>query len=366
MLLLGIILGMTTQLLAADASLKPAELGKKALTVLASETWNKDAEVRTAAVTAWGKIGNPAPAPLKILHASLHDRNAHVRVESAFALHLLGDDSGVPVIARIVRPSTAAAENLEPEQEAKLVMRAKSRVRGIRRLTEIGGVEAVKIFESLLNDPSGEVRDATNIALAKMIPGEGFDAPFFTAVTDPDENVRAAALRALAEIGSGPALDALNAAAGDPSYIVREEAMRALSSFSSPETVRLLARGAKDQDKRVAAQALSGLAHIPDGQTTALLKEIMNGSKAVEVQLKTMAGLARRGDKVGVELADQALKQKDPDLRALGLDVLEAVEGDQSNALLLRTLEDDKDGKLRVKAALILVLRLTRKEGPSR
>jgi len=56
-----------------------------------------------------------------------------------------------------------------------------------------------------------------------------------------------------------------------------------------------------------------------------------------------------------------ALKQKDADLRALGLDVLDAVPTAQSNALLLRTLEGDPDGKLRVQAALILVLRLSRK-----
>ncbi|MBI3553681.1 MAG: HEAT repeat domain-containing protein [Elusimicrobia bacterium] len=365
MLLFAAILGMTTQLYAADLppapANKPADLGKKALAVLASAMTDKDPEVRAAAATAWGLIGNPAA--VKLLGKAVRDRNAHVRIEAAYSLHLLGDESGVLVMERILRPSTPTAEGYTPENELQLIARAKSRVHAIRRLTEVGGEKVVDLFDKLRKDPSGEVRDAISIALARMDLGEEFEAPFLDATTDADEGVRAAAVRALAEIGRGRALDALNEAAADPSVEVRAEAMRALAKFSSPDTVRLLAKGARDQDRRVAAQALAGLAHIPDGETAELLREVLKGSKAPEVQLKAMAGLSRRGDKVDLELPDAALRQKDPDLRALALDVLDAVATPASDLLLGRTMEGDADGRLRVQAASILVRRLSRKAG---
>src|SRR4029077_10002646 len=126
-----------------------------------------------------------------------------------------------------------------------LMARTKSRVHGVQRLSEIGGAQVVDIFDKLQNDPSGEVRDAVNIALAKMIPGEGFDKPFLQAAADADETMRAAGLRALAELGNAEAVQDLDHRAADSSVLVREEAMRALSQFSSPETVLLLAKGAK-------------------------------------------------------------------------------------------------------------------------
>jgi HEAT repeat protein len=345
---------------AAPAAASPAVLGPKALGVIASAMHDRDYEVRAAAAVAWGEIRNPAPAAMKLLRKALADRNAYVRIEAAYSLHLLGDDAGIPYLERIARPSTSTAAGATPEADYHLLARSKSRVRALQRLSEVGGESVVDLLDKLRSDPSAEVRDAVAIALAKLdIPGEHFEKPYLDALRSKDEGLRAAAVRGLAEIGRGAAVDALNEAAGDPSVIVREEAMRALAKFSSPETVRLLAKGAKDQDRRVVAQALAGLAQIPDGDTAPLLRDILKGTKAPEVQLKAMAGLARRGDRVDLDLPEFALRQKDSDLRALALDVLDAAPQPPSNELLRRTMEDDADGRLRVRAAKILVVRLS-------
>ncbi len=363
MLLLAILPVLTAPLHAADpATSDPAAMGKRALEIIATAMGDKDSDVRSAAAQAWGEIANPAPSVLDLLHKAAKDRNAYVRIEAGYSLHLLGDESGVPVIERVVRASSAAAAGADPQAELKLLARSKSRVRAIQRLSEVGGEQVVDLLDKTRKDPSGEVRDATAIALAKMGLDE-FIPPFLEAFKDEDENVRAAAVRALAEIGRGAAIDALGDAASDPSVVVREEAMRALARFSSPETVSLLAKGAKDPDRRVQAQALSGLAHIPDGDTAPLLREMLKGSKAPEVQLKAMAGLARRGDRVDTPLAEVALTQKDPDLRVLALDVLDAVKTAASNEALARAMESDPDGRLRVQAASILVRRLQHKGG---
>jgi len=364
MLLLAIFSVLTAQLNAATpaAAADPAAQGKRALEIIAAGISDNESDVRAAAATAWGEIGNPAPSVLDLLHKAAKDRNAYVRIEAAYSLHLLGDDSAVPVLERIVRASTATAAGADAQAELKLLARSKSRVRAIQRLSEVGGVAVVDLLDKTRKDPSGEVRDATAIALAKMGLDE-FIPPFLEAFKDQDENVRAAAVRALAEIGRGAAVDALGDAASDSSVVVREEAMRALAKFSSPETVSLLAKGLKDADRRVQAQALAGLAHIPDSDTAPLLRQALKGSKAPEVQLKAMAGLARRGDRVDIPLAEVALTQKDPDLRVLALDVLDAVKTPASNEALARAMESDPDGRLRVQAASILVRRLSHKGG---
>jgi HEAT repeat protein len=364
MLLLAIFSVLTAQLRAATpaAASDPAAQGKRALAIIARAMSDEDSDVRSAAAAAWGEIGNPAPSVVELLHKAAKDRNAYVRIEAAFSLHLLGDESAVPVLERVVRASSATVKSSDPQAELKLLARSKSRVRAIQRLSEVGGVPVVELLDKTRQDPSGEVRDATAIALAKMGLDE-FIPPFLQAFKDQDENVRAAAVRALAEIGRGAALEALGDAAADPSVVVREEAMRALAKFSSPESVSLLAKGAKDADRRVQAQALSGLAQIPDGDTAPLLREALKGSKAPEVQLKAMAGLARRGDRVDIPLAEVALTQKDPDLRVLALDVLDAVKTQASSDALARAMESDPDGRLRVHAASILVRRLQHKGG---
>lgn len=370
MLLLAVTSLLTAQLLAgtpapaAPAAPSPALLGKRALEILAVAMGDKDSEVRAAAAQAWGDLNNPIPQVLKLLQNGLRDRNAYVRIESAYSLHVLGDDTGVAFLERIVRSSSATLESPDPAEELKLRARAKTRVRAIERLSEIGGEKAVSLFEKTLKDPSDIVRDATFIALAKMDLGEEFSTPFLAAIHADDEGSRAAAVRALAKIGSGPAIGALIEAAGDPAVSVRQEAMRALAGFSGPETVRLLAKGAKDRDLRVQETALSGLAHIPDGDTSPLLREILQKSEAsVVTKLKCMAGLSRRGDRVELGLAEEAVKQKDPDLRALALDVFDAVSGEKSNQALSRMMETDPDGRLRVRAAAILVRHLKRQGG---
>lgn len=357
--MLALVLGVTTAVELALPSPPQAELGKRALSLLSRSLTHEDPEVRAAAAAAWGAIGNPAAA--RVLKRALNDKNVYVRIEAATSLHSLGAEEGIAALERIVRHSTAALTGLSPAEEMRWLARNKSRILAIDRLSEIGGERAVELFERTLRDPSGAVRDATSVALARMGFSE-FGEPFAAALRDRDEAVRATAARALGEIGRPEWLSFLRDATADPSVAVRAEAMRALARFSDPGSLKLLAQGTKDEDARVRAKALAALAQGRDLESSSLLRGILGEATAPEIKLKAMAGLARRGEKADLSWAVSALRQKDSDLKLLAIDVLRAVEEPASDEILAKFLEEEPDPRLKVGAAAILVKRL-RKAG---
>ena len=347
----------TTPSSSASADARAA-MGREAVRALAAGLDDADPDVREAAAEAFGDIGNPAAA--KVLRRLLKDDNPAVRVEAGYALYRLGLPDGVPAIEAVVLAGTKGGSRLSAAQQLRLLARNESRVRGIRRLAAVGGEAVVRVFEKTIKDPSGAVRDATAVALARL----GFDEfgrQFVDALKDSDESVRAAAARALGQIGQPYGLEALQAASRDPSVTVREEAMRALARYDAQDSARLLAQGAKDADARVRSRALAGLAKLSDSESSPLLRAVLKADPAMEAQLACQAGLARRGDRVDLQEAQAALERKDFDLRLLALDVLAAVDTGPSTALLARTVLHDPDGRVRVRAAAILVRRLARR-----
>jgi HEAT repeat protein len=217
----------------------------------------------------------------------------------------------------------------------------------------------VSVFEKTLKDPSGPVRDATAVALARLGLDE-FQGQFVDALRDSDELVRAAAVKALGEIGRVELFQPISTAASDPSHVVREQAMLALTGYADADAGNLVERGARDPDARVRSRALTVLAQRNDRDTSPLLRELLKDATNPEIALKCAAGLARRGDRVDLALAERTLAAKDADMRGLAVDVLRAAESPASTDLLLRVAETDRDGRLRVQAATALVKRLAK------
>lgn len=347
----------------APADLRAA-VGRRAVRALTEALSDDDAEVRAAAAKAFGDIGNPAAAG--VLRRALQDKNLSVRVEAGYALYRLGLPEGVAAIRTVVEQGVKPETQLSPAERLKLMARNESRVLGIERLSAVGGVDVVKLFEATLKDPSGAVRDATAVALARL----GFDEysqQFLAALKSPDESVRAAAVSALGQIGQPSGLDALSTASKDSSVAVREEAMRALARFPGEDSSRWLAAGVKDSDARVRAQALAGLARLSDADSAPLLREALKTDTSMQSQLEALTGLARRGElPAGADLSvvDGALAEKDFDLRLLAVEALSAIDTNVSTARLLRVVDEDRDGRVRVSAAAALVERLGRRASP--
>lgn len=347
---------------ASAQSLSPAEaaaIGKRAIAMLGEYAQDGDAEARALVAAAWGRIGNQAAEPF--VRKALKDKNVIVRIEAATSLHMLGDDNaaGLALEKIIVKVSTPSA-GATPQQQLRQVAREQARAKAIARLSEFGGEDAATLFESTVQDRSSIVRDATNLALARMGLDE-FGKPYLDAAKDEDAGVRAAAARSLGEIGRPEYLAAVRRLAKDDSVDVRLEAVEALSHFSGAEAAAPLMAALRDQDARVRAKALAGLAKIPDPLTTPALREALKTAKTPEASLRAAAGLAVRGQTVDLGVAERTLRAKDPDLKMLALEVLAAAPGDEATLLLKRVMDEETDTRLKLTAAAALVKKLQRR-----
>jgi len=179
-----------------------------------------------------------------------------------------------------------------------------------------------------------------------------------------DEGVRASAARSLGLIGGAQVPPALRDAADDKSVAVRAEAMRAMTRFSGENAAPILAHGLGDADDRVRAQALAALSQLSDQGSKEALEAILKNKPTAENALKAMAGLARRGERIEYDVVNDALHEKDSDLRALAFDVLRAVDDDGALPLLSAVMSGDADPTLRVEAAGLILKRAQKRRRP--
>ena len=187
---------------------------------------------------------------------------------------------------------------------------------------------------------------------------------FLAAAKDKDDTVRVAAVKALGQTNLSTVRETLVAAVGDPSAAVRAEAVSALAAAGDESLAQLFIDHLKDENLRVRYLAAGGLARIPnEPSAAAALRRLAADDKTPDLALRAMTGLAERGEKVSLDLAERQLRTHDVDGRMLALEVIAAVPGDASLTLLSQAMAADSAMRVRVAAAQMLVKRLTRK-GP--
>ena len=335
------------------------ESGKEALRLLSKSLSDSDGGIRALAAKAWGEIGNPAAIP--VLKRALKDQDDSVRIESAYSLFKLGSFVGVSTLKSIINQEPGVGANSSPIEELRRIAHDKMRVLAIRKLFSIQGKKSEEVLRGLLDDSSGEVRDAAATGLARLGFSD-FDSEFLSALESPDKTVRLAAVKDLGDIGNADAFEGLKREVSDTSVAVREEVMRSLAGFPSKTSAPILDQALKDQDPRVRAQALSSLAVLSDSGSISLLQGISDSSSNSDTRLEAEAGLARRGQNVDLSLADKVLNEKNRDLKNLALDVLGAENSPQSNEILARVISNESDIRLRIRAATFLLAHLSQKK----
>ncbi|MFA6003166.1 MAG: HEAT repeat domain-containing protein [Elusimicrobiota bacterium] len=352
------------QTAAAPARTAPAAdpaLGRIALKFLAGKAADPDSDVRAAVAAAWGEIGNPAALPL--LKKAAKDKNDLVRIEAAVSLFRLGDEKGRGLLMELVANPTASSGTITPALEMKLLARTKARALALMKLSNMGSEEVVGLMEKTLRDPSGEVRDATAVALCRLGLDE-FAKQFLDAAQDKDDTVRAAAVKALGDTGLAAARDTLAAAAGDPSAAVRAEAVGALAAAADAATAPVLVERLQDENLRVRYLAVGGLARMAqDSAVAPVLRRLAADAKTPDLALRAMSGLASRGEDIDLDLAERSLAAKDLDGCMLALDVIAAAAGEKATRLLVRVMEEDPAARVRVQAASMLVKRMQKGSG---
>ena len=131
------------------------------------------------------------------------------------------------------------------------------------------------------------IEDLADEDAAKALP------PLFSALSDKDARIRAAAAEALGEVGDRSAVEPLGKAlAGDDDSGVREAAAEALGELGSPNAVPVLRAGLRDGDAEVREAVVDALADIGGPEAERVLRQALADSDE-DVRDAAAAALAK-------------------------------------------------------------------------
>ena len=306
--------------------------------------------VRTA-ITRFIEIEGAGAAPR--LRARLLTADLSLTIDIARALRGLGDGGAVQV----------AIEGLAAEQPS-------IRLAVVRALGALGDEAAAAGLRAALRDPAAGVRAAALGALVGVGVGPDAAGDVARLLSDPDTNVRVAAVRALARTVPRPGA-LLTASVGDRDWLVRLEVARHLGGLPDAAASALLAdcnpsvreaaarTGGSRHIEQLAAvliedpasdvrrAAATALGHLADGRTADwLISALEDGDAIVRAAVLralmgrlTQAGAVRR---MSAELVSDRPQRRRAILYALGH--LKARE----SAAEVRRLADDPDPDVRL------------------
>jgi len=131
------------------------------------------------------------------------------------------------------------------------------------------------------------IEDLADEDAAKALP------PLFSALSDKDARIRAAAAEALGEVGDRSAVEPLGKAlAGDDDAGVREAAAEALGELGLPNAVPVLRAGLRDGDAEVREAVVDALADIGGPEAERVLRQALADSDE-DVRDAAAAALAK-------------------------------------------------------------------------
>jgi len=303
---------------------------------LCSQLEVDDIEIRRAAITALGRIGDPnsVPALMSLLHdpelcvetaealARIGDRRAYeplmallthdraaVRQAAIGALNSLGHPQMANDITRLLRSDNPRLRESAariagyfgyPECAALLIERANDSDENVRRsaiesLSNIDEPSVVPLLNTALQDKSPRIRAAAAQSLGRL--GLSASVPnLLQALCDTDGWVRYYAVRALGEIRSPESIDALaRMLREDTAVHVRVAAADALGSVGGPRVVSIIAPIVESEDRDVAGAALLSLGVIGHPDAVGPILDALKSDDAGR-RLDAVRAIAQRKD----------------------------------------------------------------------
>lgn len=212
-----------------------------------------DKRERAAAALAAGKMGPLSEPHRTSLRAALGDPERAVRWNAAWALGQAGADDPQTqgaLIRTLADPEPRVAAN------------------AAQALGKLGSTAAIDPLTGKLDSESWQVRWVSTLALGSIGTEAASAVPALTArlTTDSNDSVRAAAAKALGQIGTAarPSMKRLLKAAQSPNRLVRASAIGALGSIGAdtPEALKLMVDGLTDAEPSVQMNAAHSLGEL--------------------------------------------------------------------------------------------------------
>lgn len=339
-----------------------AELGRKALGLVAENLKSGDAEVRAQAAEILGAAGNPSASG--ILRKLLSDKDKYVRIAAARALWELGSPAGVKTLYAIINDIPAQGPipvTNSPLVELKVISQNKVRARAMEALAAMKGKKAADELFKLKNDNYGTIRDAAAMELARL----GYDeelAQFTDALASEDEALRYEGAATMGKVCSPAAAEPLKALLqAEKSVRVKMAALDALKcNPARKQALDELLKLADEENPTIKYKAASVLSAIKDSRAQAKLSAIAAGTSDIRLKITAQKGLALNGAPADTAVARSALDAVTPEVKLEALEVINSFQDDEAAPLLASAL-DDVSAQVRMAAALQIIKRFSKK-----
>lgn len=340
--------------------------------------------VRRHAALAMGRIGDQRATPT--LLELLEDPDSGVQADAAFALGMLRDPAALPrlreqvlttapgeqgithfeiwtAIAKLATPAAGAvfreflarrAADASAEEAPPSVARA------LAEVWRLGAAAPVNVVVPFTASPARPVRYGAYYSLARLRAPAGI-AALLAALDDPDDEIRAAAVRALTrEFAEAAGRDPGGVAAtirrliDDPVPDVRIAALRALGTYADPAFATAVADRVSDPEPNVRVEALRALGAL-GGPTAAAALAAQVAGGVYATRREALVGLAAVDPGAALLPAGSWITDERWFMRAAGAEALGLVGGDTAAAWLIGLL-DDSDGRVAARAVEALQL----------
>lgn len=172
-------------------------------------------------------------------------------------------------------------------------------------------------------------------------------------IRDPDERVRATAVRALKQRKQLADAEILRLARDDPDPDVRRLIAGGLAGESSSASVETLLHMLEDTDVMVLISASEALARTGSARCLARLTENLRSARP-DVQWAAALALGRQGCVEAVPILAQALTGKNINRRLLAVATLASIRHTAALQVLIRALREDPDEDVRASAVAAL------------
>ena len=284
--------------------------GSSAVELLIQQLDQEDTEVRRAAISALGRIGDRRAVPA--LTGLLDDGELHVRIAAASALARLGDGRAFEPLLSLLGDAHVAV-----------------RQAAIGALNSIGHPEMGQRIRRMLAAPDPVLRES-----AVKIGGYfGFSEcvdEVLERCTDSDEAVRAAALEHLPYFDDPRALGALAAALDRDTPRARAAAAKALGALPDADAIELTRTAMSDPEPWVRYFAAIAMGQHCDGAGLPRLVAMAGGDPAPHVRVAAIEAIGRCAGTDSLRLLEPFLDEPGD----IGLAAIRAIGHDQIDAAI--------------------------------